>query len=226
MMRLATLLLVVTVLACGGTATAVPMHIPETPTAASPSAEGPPAVDSSPAANSGAARAIEATPTTGPVPPAILQASPAPDHIKTTAPIRTVEITSGLVVSVGGAGFGVELAITPDEQIQGLSDRPTLAPGSGMLFVYERQSRYSFWMKNMHFPLDIVWIGIRCTVVDVTLNAPPPEPGQTLDQLPLYSPVLPARYVLEINAGEADANGIRAGAPVKFAGDLAGRYGC
>ena len=87
-----------------------------------------------------------------------------------------------------------------------------------MLFPYQQQSRYNFWMKDMHFPLDIVWIGADCRVVDVTLNALPPAPGQTLEELPLYSPKLPAQYVLEINAGEAQAKGIEAGSPVAFTG--------
>ncbi len=120
----------------------------------------------------------------------------------------------------------MELAITSEEKSQGLSDRPTLAPNTGMLFVYEQQSRFSFWMRNMRFPLDMIWIGADCTVADVTLNAPPPEPGQTLDQLPRFRPASPALYVLEINAGEAPAKDIEAGVEVAFTGDLAGRYGC
>jgi uncharacterized membrane protein (UPF0127 family) len=127
---------------------------------------------------------------------------------------------------LGNSAFPVELALTVEQQIQGLSGREVLAPGTGMLFVYQRESRYTFWMKEMRFPLDIVWIGADCTVVDVTLDAPPPEPEQTLDQLPRYSPGDPAQYVLEINAGASAARGIGPGDPVEFAGDLAGRYGC
>ena len=139
---------------------------------------------------------------------------------------EAIEVEGKVTESLRNATFRVELAMTVEEQIQGLSDRPSLPSESGMLFVYERQSRYNFWMKDMHFPLDMVWIGADCTVVDVTLNAPPPEPGQTLDQLPLYSPGLPAQFVLEINAGEAEAAGIAPGAPVVFSGSLAGRHGC
>ena len=132
----------------------------------------------------------------------------------------------GPVARVGNAAFPVELALTVEEQVQGLSGRENLPPGSGMLFVYEREKRYNFWMIEMRFPLDIVWIGAGCTVVDVTLNAPPPEPGQTPDQLPRYFPVDPAQYVLEINAGEYAASGIGHGDSVEFAGGLTGRYGC
>ena len=130
------------------------------------------------------------------------------------------------MVIVGGTAFPVELAITIAEQIQGLSDRSSLAPGTGMLFVYEQESKLTFWMKDMHFPLDMVWIDADCTVVDITLNAPPPEPDQTLEELPRFAPGVPAQFVLEINAGEAQSEGIGASDPVEFAGSLAGRHGC
>ena len=145
-------------------------------------------------------------------------------------PMATVSAPRGSVVRIGGADyptdFPVELALTAEEQIQGLSGRPTLTANPGMLFVYQRQSRYTFWMPDMHFPLDIVWIGSDCAVADVTLNALPPAPGQANQDLPLYSPKKPAQYVLEINAGEAGAKGIRAGVGVEFLGELEGKFGC
>ncbi|PKB66065.1 MAG: hypothetical protein BZY81_08305 [SAR202 cluster bacterium Io17-Chloro-G4] len=130
------------------------------------------------------------------------------------------------MVRIRGADFPVELALTSDEQILGLSGRPVLAADTGMLFVYEGQSKYSFWMPDMRFPLDIVWIGSDCTVADVTLNALPPEPGQANQDLPLYFPKSPVQYVLEINAGEAEEKGIKEGVGVKFLAELAGKYGC
>jgi hypothetical protein len=98
-----------------------------------------------------------------------------------------------------------------------------------MLFVFDEEGRYSFWMKEMRFPLDLVWIGPSaegCTVVDVTHKAPPPAPGQGLAELPLYTPVAPARYVLEVNGGETEAAGVRVDSRVVFRGSLAGLYGC
>ena len=98
--------------------------------------------------------------------------------------------------------------------------------GTGMLFVFENEGVFTFWMKEMHFPLDIVWVGADCTVVDVTLGAPPPEEGQSLADLPRFSPGSPALYVLEINAGEFAEQGIEIGDLVEFVGDLEGLYGC
>jgi hypothetical protein len=134
------------------------------------------------------------------------------------------------VVIVGGASFKIELANTQDQRTQGLSGRDRLAPGAGMLFVFDEEGRYSFWMKEMRFPLDLVWIGARCTVVDITHKAPPPLPGhpsaEGLAELPLYTPVAPVRYVLEVNGGETEVAGVRVDSRVEFRGSLAGLYGC
>ena len=134
------------------------------------------------------------------------------------------------VVLVGGAAFKVELAITQEQRTQGLSGRASLAPGAGMLFVFDEAGRYSFWMKEMRFPLDLIWVDARCTVVDITSGAPPPVPGQSASggpsELPLYTPVTPVQYVLEVNGGETEAVGIRVGDRVEFKGSLAGLYGC
>jgi hypothetical protein len=102
-----------------------------------------------------------------------------------------------------------------------------------MLFVFDEEGRYSFWMKEMRFPLDLVWIGPSaegCTVVDITAKAPPSAPGQSasggMAELPLYTPVAPVRYVLEVNGGETEAAGVRVDSRVEFRGSLAGLYGC
>lgn len=165
-------------------------------------------------------------------------ASPAP--AATATPLVPLQASAPVapagnpnpVVIVGGATFHVELAITQEQRTQGLSGRAGLAPRAGMLFVFDEEGRYSFWMKEMRFPLDLVWIGPStegCTVVDITHKAPPPAPGQDLAELPLYTPVAPARYVLEVNGGETEAVGIRVGDRVEFRGpsaEGAGLYGC
>jgi hypothetical protein len=130
------------------------------------------------------------------------------------------------VVSVGDARFLVDVADTAPERSQGLSGRPSLAPGTGMLFVFEQPGTYTFWMIEMQFPLDFVWIGADCTVLDLMENVPPQQPGQSPDDLPRYRPAAPAQYVLEINAGEIQTAGISTGGGVAFEGDLAGLYGC
>ena len=122
------------------------------------------------------------------------------------------------LLRVGGAEFPVELAITPEQRSQGLSGRDSLPSGTGMLFIYETDGTHTFWMKDMNFPLDFVWISGECMVAEVTVNAPPPEPGQSQGFLPTYNAPGPVRYILEINAGEAGTAGINTGDPVEFAG--------
>ena len=98
--------------------------------------------------------------------------------------------------------------------------------GAGRLFVFENSERFRFWMKEMQFPLDIVWISSGCVVVDISVDVPFPDPSTPLSDLPRYSPESVARYVLEINGGEASDLGLGAGDRVEFLGELEGLYGC
>ena len=129
-------------------------------------------------------------------------------------------------MAIGGAVFTVDLAVTGEQRAQGLSGREPLPPATGMLFVFPEAVRLTFWMKDMRFPLDLVWIGSDCRVVDITHNAPPPAPDQELADLPRFSPMAPARYVLEVHAGEANSGGLAVGELVAFSGTLAGQHGC
>ena len=95
-----------------------------------------------------------------------------------------------------------------------------------MLFVFENEERFRFWMRGMEISLDMVWIGSNCRVVDVSENVPFPESDSPLDDLPRYSPGSPAKYVLEINGGESSDLGLGIGDRVEFLGELAGKYGC
>ena len=104
-----------------------------------------------------------------------------------------------------------------DEQRQGLSGRDALAQDAGMLFPQPRDLVPSFWMRGMRISLDFIWISSRCTVAEVTANVPPPAPGTSDSNLPIYSPGSAVRYVLEVSAGAAARAGIAPGAAVRFA---------
>jgi uncharacterized protein len=107
----------------------------------------------------------------------------------------------------------VEVAETMDRRERGLSGHAPLADDEGMYFIFDSPDRYAFWMKEMLFPLDLIWINAD-TIVDITTDVPAPVPGQT--ELPLYRPVAPADKVLEVNAGFAKRHGLRLGMPVKL----------
>jgi uncharacterized membrane protein (UPF0127 family) len=102
--------------------------------------------------------------------------------------------------------FAVELAVTPDERAQGLMGRGGLDEGAGMLFVFGEEGNHSFWMKDMRFPIDIVWISSDMHVVYVSSYTQPCDEGSPC---PSITPPANARYVLEVGAGEA--YGFRAG---------------
>src|SRR3989344_7098066 len=100
-------------------------------------------------------------------------------------------------LTVGSASIKVEIADTDAKRSHGLSDRQSLSENTGMLFIFPQSGIYPFWMKDMHFPLDFIWISQK-KVVDVAENVPNPKnPG---DHLPLYSSREPIDMVLEVNA--------------------------
>ena len=84
--------------------------------------------------------------------------------------------------------------------MKGLSGRASLPPDYGMIFLYEDKDIPEFWMKDVLFPLDIIWIDDG-VIIDIHENVPPPNPNTPDNQLELYSPKQPITMVLEVNAG-------------------------
>lgn len=104
----------------------------------------------------------------------------------------------------------VEIADTQEKRSKGLGGRESLAQDSGMLFIFQKADKHSFWMKGLNFPLDFIWIKGN-TVVDIITNAQQPSPSQKGEDLPIYLPKTEADKVLEVNAGVADRLKIQAG---------------
>ncbi len=154
-----------------------------------------------------------------------MTATPSPTATARTATPAPSPTLPTVRVAVGEAAFVAEVADSPGTRSRGLSGRAGLAPGTGMLFVFESSGRWDFWMIDMKFPLDFIWIGRDCQVVDLTLNVPAPAPGTSASELPLYSPSRPAKYTLEVNAGEVERHGIQEGDRVHFEGGLPGAPG-
>ena len=100
----------------------------------------------------------------------------------------------------------VLVAETPAQRARGLSGMLSLPHDEGMLFLFDQSDKFTFWMPDMHFAIDMVWISEDWRVVDVTHHATPESYPKTI-----YSPRIPARYVLEINDNMANAWGIASG---------------
>ena len=162
------------------------------------------------------------------VPTVVPSETPAATSMTTTtpSPAPTEDPVTGPFFRVDELVFPVEVAVEADERIRGLSGRASLESGTGMLCIFENAERFRFWMKEMQFSLDIVWISSDCRVLDVSENVPFPDPSTPLEDLPRYSPDSRARYVLEINGGEAAYLGLGIGDRVKFLGGIDGKYGC
>ena len=126
-----------------------------------------------------------------------------------TVPSRNAKPPTQIIID--GRTISVEIADTPALQEQGLSDRKSLPADRGMLFIFPDKQIRTFWMRRMHFPLDIIWIDDR-TIAGVEKNLPPEG------DLPLkyYSSGRAVNYVLELNAGLADKYGMKKGDKVIF----------
>ena len=129
-------------------------------------------------------------------------AGKAPAGGETPAP-ETAQVT---ITNSQQQSFTVtaELAVTREEKMQGLSNRDTLGEDKGMLFIYESEGVYSFWMKETLLPLDMIYIDLEGMIVDINHSA---EPGD----LNPFSPIEPAKYVLEVNGGYCKARDIDKG---------------
>jgi uncharacterized membrane protein (UPF0127 family) len=113
-------------------------------------------------------------------------------------------------MSVAGYKLMVEIANNNKERRQGLSGRSSLPQNEGMLFVFEPNGKPTFWMKDMKFPIDIIWINEEGKIVGIQKNVQP-ESDTPDNDLARYNPPEPVKYVLEVNAGFADTNGIEEG---------------
>jgi len=102
------------------------------------------------------------------------------------------------------------LAQTPVELSQGLSGRESLPMDQGMLFAFPQPGNHGFWMKEMRFPIDIIWLGEDKVVKGVTASITP-------DTYPtIFYPPSPVRYVLELNAGQNIKMGLAIGTKIDF----------
>lgn len=127
---------------------------------------------------------------------------------------KLIESLKATYVELGGTKITVEVADTDALRKQGLSGREGLRENHGMLFLFPVRDRYAFWMKDMRFSIDMVWIA-KGVVASVNENALP-EPGVDLSHLKLYIPDVPVDTVIELPSGFVHTHHINLGTPVYF----------
>jgi uncharacterized membrane protein (UPF0127 family) len=127
--------------------------------------------------------------------------------------VKTKEVKSdekNIDIILNGTLVSCEIADTNEKRTKGLSGRTELEDGNGMLFVYPVSKKYAFWMRDMNFPIDIIWINKDFQVVYIKENATPESYPK------LFKPEKPAQYVLEVPAFFARDNDVKVGDVASF----------
>ncbi len=120
-------------------------------------------------------------------------------------------------VELAGHRYVIEIADDDAERARGLMYRDSMQADRGMLFIHDSQKPQAYWMKNTKIALDILYFDDTRTLVSQQRDVPPCSLG---DACPSYPSNAPARYVLELNAGEAARIKLEDGARMTLSGDV------
>jgi uncharacterized membrane protein (UPF0127 family) len=124
---------------------------------------------------------------------------------------------SGKWVQLGGQRYEVEIAANDADRARGLMFRDSMQADHGMLFIHDAEEPLAYWMKNTKIPLDILYFDNARKLVAQQRDVPPCSLG---DQCPPYPSNVPARYVLELNAGQAEKLKLQDGAEMTFSKNI------
>lgn len=111
---------------------------------------------------------------------------------------------------IGNSKFQTEVADTSELQRQGLSNRSSIDEDKAMLFMFDKSAVYSFWMKDMNFAIDMIWINDQKKIVHIERAIKPDTYPQT------FQSKVPAKYVLEVQEGLSDKFGFKVGDTVNW----------
>jgi uncharacterized protein len=116
-------------------------------------------------------------------------------------------------VTVNGLVLLADISVTNEQRTKGLSVKDGLAENEAMLFVFDNEAEHTFWMKDMKFPIDIIWIDSDKTIVHIEHNLQPCGYGLLC---PTYKPGQDSLYVLETVSGFAEKHNVVQGTRVQF----------
>lgn len=123
---------------------------------------------------------------------------------------RVLNIKQNPYLEIGETKLKTEIADDEAKRTLGLSRRASLPAGQGLLFIFDTPGQYGFWMKDMNFPIDIIWIDANWQIADITAKVSPESFPQ------IFYPRATIKYVLETNAGWALKNNLQIGESVLF----------
>lgn len=130
-------------------------------------------------------------------------------------PKQKIVVENSKTVKIRDREITVEIADTNSERQTGLSGKTSLGENDGMLFVFDKQNIMpSFWMKDMNFAIDIIWINDG-KIEQIDKDAKP-EPGKSDKDLKIYTPEKPIDYVLEVNSGFSEKHSFKVGDKVEI----------
>lgn len=109
---------------------------------------------------------------------------------------------------IGETKVMASIASTTDSRIKGLSGTPYLPAEIVKLFVFEKSDNWGFWMQDMQYGLDIIWVSAEAEIVHLEKSVSP------ITYPKIFTPDFPALYVLETRAGFVEINNIKVGAKV------------
>lgn len=113
-------------------------------------------------------------------------------------------------LTIGNTEIFVGIADNDASRAQGLSGRESLQENEGLLFVFEHPDRYGFWMRDMYFAIDMIWIDSGKQIVHIESSVEP----ETFPKV--FRPEGDALYVLEVNAGFSEKHDIEVGDHIDF----------
>ena len=128
--------------------------------------------------------------------------------MQTTTPRVSIEQKKSALVRIGSTEVSAEVVNIPAARERGLSGHAPLGASEGMLFVFDKEDEHGFWMKDMLFSIDIIWIDSSYNIVSIKENATPESYPE------VFYPASPVKYVLEVSAGFAATHSIAEGSKV------------
>jgi uncharacterized protein len=124
---------------------------------------------------------------------------------------RTMQKNVKINISINNYTLLADLSITYEQILLGLSNKSSIKENEGMLFVLNPSSRRGFWMKDMKFPIDVIWLNENKEIVHIKKSLEP-----CVTNCPVYYPDRESKYVLETVAGFADKQNLKVGDKVFF----------